>query len=200
MAVPYIAAFHNGDQKPDAYITEDKLFYWYRPTPKGVNCDSTDTCDQPWPSSSPNPNYFEGKPDGADTVSDQVFVVAHLTEPGQVVINSGSNAEKHNAPAGASAYAVEMGIGKQSFALQRNGQNVLSGTSLKDVVEECVCGLYNFNAYVGVLPPGPPDALQPAGLAKFTSGLKVQCAPTPSLGADTGAARMATTAPSSKGS
>ena len=51
MAVPYIAAFHNGHEKPDAYIAEDKLFYWYRPTPKDVNCDSTDTCNKPWPSS-----------------------------------------------------------------------------------------------------------------------------------------------------
>ncbi|KAG8530384.1 uncharacterized protein KY384_004886 [Bacidia gigantensis] len=200
MAVPYIAAFKNGEQKPDAHIENDNLYYWYRPTPKGVECDDTDTCNKPWPSPTPNPNYFMGKPNGAETLLDQVFVVTHLKQPGQLTINSGTNTETFAAPAGASAWAVDMGIGEQSFAVQRNGQNVLSGTSLKNIVDHCICGIYNFNAYVGVLPPGPADALQPAGLAQFTSGLQVSCAPTPSLGTETnvkGPAAMNTASPKS---
>ena len=33
---PYIAAYKSGDSKPT--ITQEGLVYWYRPTPKGVNC------------------------------------------------------------------------------------------------------------------------------------------------------------------
>ncbi|KAL9125863.1 MAG: hypothetical protein Q9217_004995 [Psora testacea] len=182
MAAPYISAFHAGDQKPDAYIKQDKLIYWYRPTPKDVECDATDTCQKPWPSPSPTPNYYVGKPNGYDTMTDQVFVVALLTQPGTVTITSGLNSKSFEAPAGASSWSLAMGVGKQSFELKRGSQSVLSGTSLKEIVNECVCGIYNFNAYVGTLPPGPADALQADGLKSFTYSLSAQCAPTPSLG------------------
>ena len=78
-----------------------------------------------------------------------------------------------------------MGSGKQSFALTRDGQNVLSETSLKDISDKCPCGIYNFNAYVGTIPAAPPpsDTLQPEGLEKFTVSMSAQCKPTPSLGA-----------------
>lgn len=92
-----------------------------------------------------------------------------------------------------------MGVGRQSFSVTRGGATVLSGTSLKDIIGGCVCGLYNFNAYgkeilfvsvtraniwtVGSLPAGPNAPLDAAGLASFTVGLRVStCSPTPSLG------------------
>lgn len=68
MARPFIQAFKDGATKPDAYIQEDRLIYWYRPTPKGVQCDSTDIC-KPWSSSIPNLDYAAGRPLGADTVA-----------------------------------------------------------------------------------------------------------------------------------
>ena len=184
MAAPFIAAFKTGDQKPDAYIKQDKLIYWYRPTPKGVQCDDTDNC-KPWTSPTPNSDYVAGRPDGADTVADAVFVVALLAKPGSIVINSGSNSKSFDAPAGASSWSIAMGVGKQAFALERDGQNVLSGSSLKDVSNQCICGIYNFNAYVGTLPAGSSDKLHPEGLEKFTVSMSAQCMPTPSLGAAT---------------
>lgn len=41
--------------------------------------------------------------------------------------------------------------------------------------------MYNYNAYVGTVPAGPPDALDSDGLAGFTKGLKVDCEAKPSL-------------------
>ena len=189
MAKPFIAAYKAGSKKPS--ITEDKLVYWYRPTPKGLDCKSTDT--------------YGSAPDGGDTMEDAVFVVALLKEAGQVTVNSGSNSKTFDAPAGASAYTVDIGVGVQKFGLVRGGQQVLSATSLRNIVDTCPCGIYNFNAFVGTVPAGPKDELDSDGLAGLTKGklplpiylqplitnklpgLKVSCEPKPSLPIGSGA-------------
>ena len=185
MAKPYITAFHAGSKTVDSHIESDQLIYWYRPTLKSASCDSTDTCERPWPGPTPNPNYFTGKPNGYDTMADSVFVVALLKSPGTVTIASGGNKpEAFDAPAGASSWQAAMGTGKQSFSLTRNGQTVLSGDSLREISSDCVCGIYNFNAYVGTLPAGASDPLSADGLVSFTNSLSATtCQPTPSLGA-----------------
>ena len=196
MAKPYIAAFHAGSKTVDSQIQSDQLIYWYRPTTKSASCDSTDNCEQPWPSLTPNPNYFTGKPNGYDTMEDSVFVVALLTSPATVTIKSGGNGPlTFNAPAGASSWQVGMGVGKQSFSLTRNGQKVLSGDSLKDILSECVCGIYNFNVYVGTLPTGTSDPLSADGLINFTNGLSATCQPTPSLGTASGTGPLVSPTP-----
>ena len=196
MAKPYIAAFHAGSTTVDNHIESDQLIYWYRPTLKSASCDSTDNCEQPWSGPTPNPNYFTGKPNGYDTMEDSVFVIALLKSPGTVTIISGDNTpQPFNAPAGASSWQVDMGPGKQSFSLTRNGQTVLSGDSLKDIVADCVCGIYNFNAYVGTLPAGASDALSADGLLSFTNSLSATCQPTPSLGRVSGAGTESAAAP-----
>lgn len=187
MAKPYIAAFHAGSTTVDSHIESDQLIYWYRPTLKSASCDFTDNCEQPWPSPTPNPNYFIGKPNGYDTMEDSVFVVALLTSPGTVTVTSGGNVpQTFSAPAGASSWQAGMGTGKQSFSLTRNGQTILSGDSPKEIMSDCVCGIYNFNAYVGTLPAGAPDPLSADGLISFTKSLSATCQPTPSLGIATG--------------
>lgn len=143
MAKPFIAAFKAGATSVSNYITSDQLIYWYRPQPMNVNCDSTDTCMQ----QVNNPDYYIGRPNGWQTVTDSVFVVALLKSAGNLQVSSGSNTQNFNAPAGASSYTVPMGVGKQQFSLTRNSQTVLSATSLKDIINGCVCGIYNFNAY-----------------------------------------------------
>lgn len=204
MAKPYIAAFKAGQQSIS--VTEDKLIYWYRPATKMGNCDSTDTCNKAWPrSSSPNPNYFVGRPNGADTMEDQIFVVALLTDAGTVTITSGGNTQQFQAKKGANAFTLALGTGKQSFSLARSGQTILSGDSLRDVSSSCICGIYNFNAYVGSLPAGKADTLTSDGLAKFADGLQATCQATPSLDtAPTGnggsGAPAATQTPTSLGS
>lgn len=171
MAKPYIAAYKAGASKVDNYITSDQLIYWYRPQLTTANCDSTDNCG--------------AEPNGWQTVSDSVFVVALLKSAGQVRVQSGGMSSTYNVNAGASIIKFPLGVGQQRFTLTRSSQTVLDGTSLKNVINGCVCGLYNYNAYVGMLPSsGTPPSLDANGLAKFSQGLKVStCSATPSLGA-----------------
>lgn len=179
MAKPFIAAFHAGDSTPDAHIDSESLTYWYRVTPRDINCDSTDTTMVQADNSSGN--YFMGRPDGYQTLRDQVFVVPLLKSPATVSVNSGGTVYTFNAPAGASSFSVDFKLGTQSFALTRNGQTVLSGTSLKQISDQCPCGLYNFNSYVGTVPASARDSLEANGLRMFTNGLKTNCAAQPSL-------------------
>lgn len=179
MAKPYIKAFKAGSKTVDSQISTDQLIYWYRPTLKDAFCDSTDTCEKP--PATPNPNYFIGKPNGYDTMQDAVFVVALLTSAGTVQVTSGSNSQSFNANAGPNIFQINMGPGKQSFSLVRGGQTVLCGDSPKDIISDCVCGIYNFNAFVGTLPPGPSDSLQADGLQSFAVSMQATCQATPSL-------------------
>lgn len=186
MSKPFIAAYKAGETSALKYITEDKLVYWYRPTKRDVNCDATDTTMQGSPSNFSG-NFFRGRPDGWESMADEVFVVSLLKSPARVLVQSGDQSRAFQAPAGISAYSVPMGVGQQKFAVMREGRTILSGTSLKDIVDTCVCGIYNFNAYVGTLPaPASIDRLQPAGLAMFSQGLRVPC-PTNTLGVSSSA-------------
>lgn len=182
MARPFITAYKAGSKSVGDYINRDQIIYWYRPSLKSANCDSTDNTMKPADDSTGN--FFQGLPNGVDTLSDAIFVVALLTEAGTVQVSSGSNTKTLNGQKGANAWAVDMGVGKQTFSLTRGGNTFLSGTSLKDISGDCVCGIYNFNAYVGTLPASEPDALQsPDAFQGFTSGLAPGiCQPTPSLG------------------
>ncbi|KAH8680791.1 putative alpha-1,3-glucanase/mutanase [Xylariales sp. PMI_506] len=184
MAKPFIAAFKAGATSAASYIESDELVYWYRPTLKALDCDSTDTTMVAADNSSGN--YFEGRPNGWEDVADQVFVVALLTEAGEVTVVSGSNVQTFSAPAGATAFAVDMEVGQQEFFLSRNNAVVMSAVSLRDVSSVCPCGLYNFNAFVGTVPQGFSDPLQADGLSSLTVGLHVTtCLATPSLGTAT---------------
>ncbi|KAL8765078.1 MAG: hypothetical protein Q9209_007739 [Squamulea sp. 1 TL-2023] len=183
MAKPFIAAYKAGSLSIDDHVKSDQIVYWYRPTLKSAKCDSTDNTMEPVDDSTGN--FFQGLPNGADAVSDSVFVVALLTEAGTVQVSSGSNSQTFAGQTGANAWAVNMESGKQAFSLTRGGNTVLSGTSLKDISGDCICGIYNFNAYVGTLPAGEPDALRSLDAFQgFTSGLSPGiCQPRPSLGA-----------------
>jgi hypothetical protein len=142
---PYIAAFKDGAKSAAKYITSDELVYWYRPAPRDVNCDVTDTCMVP--ANNGSGNYFMGRPNGWQSMQDAIFVVSLLQSPATVQVNSGRTLYQYDAPAGAFAQQVPMQVGTPSFTVLRNGSQVLSGTSLKPIINGCVCGLYNFNAY-----------------------------------------------------
>lgn len=135
MAKPYIAAFKAGATSVDEYITEDQLVYWYRPTTSTVECDDTDNTMAA--ASNDSGNYFNGKPNGYEDMQDAVFLVALLTADGTVTINSGDTSQTFDGVAGANAFQVPMGVGQQSFSLTRGSETVLSGTSLKDIQDEC---------------------------------------------------------------
>lgn len=139
MAKPFIAAYKAGSTDVSSYITEDQIIYWYRPAPKDLDCDSTDTTMVSADNSSGN--YFEGRPYGWETMTDNVFVVPLLIDAGTVTVNSGGTVYELDAPKGASAYAVGMGLGTQSFELTRNGASVISATALREIKNECPCGI-----------------------------------------------------------
>jgi hypothetical protein len=182
MSRPFIAAYKAKASSADNFISDEKLIYWYRPTHKSVNCDATDTTMQGNPNNSSG-NFFRGSPDGADSMEDSIFVVSLLKSAASLTVQSGDHSQEIQLSTGIGAYSVPMGVGKQKFTLTRGGKPILSGTSLKDISDTCVCGIYNFNAYVGMLPDEPViDRLQPAGLAMLSQGLKVPC-PTNTLSA-----------------
>lgn len=110
-----------------------------------MNCDATDTCMVP--ANNGSGNYFMGRPDGWQSMQDAIFVVSLLQFPATVQVNSGGTLYQYDAPVGAYAQQVPMQVGTPSFTVLRNGNQVLSGTSLKPIINGCVCGLYNFNAY-----------------------------------------------------
>ena len=145
LARPFIAAYKAGASSVNEYIKEEQLIYWYRPSPRGANCDATDTCMVPADNSSGN--YFMGRPNGWESMDDVVFVVSMLKSPANIQISSGNSQQVFEAKAGATAFKAPMGVGKQSFAVVRDNKMVLAGTSPKDIIEGCVCGIYNFNAF-----------------------------------------------------
>lgn len=125
VAKPYIAAFKAGEKKP--IIAAEKLVYWYRPSPKAA-------C---------------GPFDGISTLSDSVFVVALLKSPADITVTSGRNSKTFSAPAGASAYQVDMAVGKQTFRLARAGAEIAAAAGALEVAD--ACGPVNLNAFVGAL-------------------------------------------------
>lgn len=182
LSKPFIRAYKDGATSVNNYIQQDQIVYWYRRTLRDLNCDSTDTTSGR-PANNGSGNYFEGRPDGWQTMDDVVYVVSLLQSAGTVTVTSGSQTKTENAPAGAHIFTVPAGLGKQRFVLSRGGSTVYDSTSLMDISNVCPCGLYNFNAYVGTVPAGFNDPLQAHGLASLTAGLHVStCEAKPSLG------------------
>jgi len=127
VAIPYIKAFKSGASSP--IVTDEELVYYYRPTPKDAQCNDT-----------------VGKPTGYQYDDDLVFVIAMLTSPGTVVIQSGSNTVSISVAAGIHTVSGPMGVGQQIISLRRGDSTVMSGTSTMDISSSCTVN--NFNAYV----------------------------------------------------
>jgi hypothetical protein len=142
------------------------------------------------PADNSSGSYYNGKPNGWETVSDSVFVTALLTSPADISVISGDSAYHYSASAGVSTFSVPMGLGKQQFTMLRDGKILQSATSERDVTKTCDCGNYNFNAYVGMVPEGEPDDLAPAGLASLTNGIRVPASQCVASGAASGAATV----------
>lgn len=163
MAKPFIAAYKTGATAPT--VTEEKLVYWYRPTPKDITCSGDNL----------------GKPSGWELMTDEVFVVALLKTAGTVVATSGSNTREFAAPAGVSLHKLPLGVGMQKFTLKRGTTEVFSDISLRDIVNTCPCGIYNFNAYVGTVPAAAPDVLVDNSAIASSVPAGYVCQPKPSL-------------------
>ncbi|CAG8274031.1 unnamed protein product [Penicillium salamii] len=175
MMRPFIAAYKDGALSANSYVTDEALIYWYRLTPRSINCDQTDTTIEGGSNNSSG-SFFRGRPNGWEQMKDSVFAVSLLKYPADIRISSGNSSKTFQAPAGISAYSVPMGVGPQKFTVSRQNKHVMSGMSAKNIVDHCICGIYNFNAYVGMLPaPTTIDSLQPAGAAMLSQGLRSAC-------------------------
>jgi glucan endo-1,3-alpha-glucosidase len=127
---PYIAAYKAGAAAPT--VDADQLVYWYRPTPKDVTCTS-----DPLPA-----------PNGISMLADLVFVTTMLTEAGTLTVTSGDQAAQTiDVPAGIVTSNFTMGVGTQTFEVNRNGAKILGGDGGLEIKN--TCETYNFNAYVG---------------------------------------------------
>lgn len=171
----YIAAYKAGASVPT--VAQDQLVYWYRTTPKAIQCRSDPL----------------GPPNRINLLTDVIFVSTLLTSPATLTVTSGGNAPVTvNVPAGILTTNFTMGLGTQYFSLSRNGVPILSGQGGKQIVDTCV--YYNFNAYVGsingtgtVAPPPPPSSTSSASAstvmssASSTSTSNTSAIPTSSL-------------------
>ncbi|KAJ7675128.1 glycoside hydrolase [Mycena rosella] len=107
---PYIAAYKAGASTPT--VDADGLVYWYRPTPKDISC-TNDTL--------PAPN-------GISLLTDVVFVTTMLTAPATLTVTSGSLPPvSMNINAGIVTNNFTMGVGTQTFEVNRNGAKILGG-------------------------------------------------------------------------
>ncbi|KAH7104525.1 glycoside hydrolase family 71 protein [Auriculariales sp. MPI-PUGE-AT-0066] len=131
VAAIYIDAYKRGASAPT--VTRDELVAYYRPNPKDTECSDA-----------------VGRPTGSELVSDSVFVIAMLTQPGTVVIKSGSNAAKtFDLAAGVHTVSAPMGLGVQSFELKNGDSSVLSGQGDLEIKDSC--SVYNFNYFVAAI-------------------------------------------------
>ncbi|KAL3478666.1 glycoside hydrolase [Aspergillus californicus] len=132
IAKPYIEAYKAGEKEP--FVDYEQIVYWYRPTPKGVQCTKDPL----------------GPPNGVDLISDSVFVTTMLWEPATLTVTSGGKAPVNiQVGAGIVTSSVPMGVGSQHFAVSRDGQELFSGDGGMDIVDHC--DFYNFNVYVGAI-------------------------------------------------
>lgn len=131
---PYIAAYKSGADTPT--VVEDELVYWYRPTPKGVQCSSDGV----------------GVPTGVDLFNDVVFASTMLTAPAELTVTSGNQPPRTvSVEAGIHTFNFSMGVGDQKFSVSRGGQQIMGGTGGKAIADSCTT--YNYNAYVGSFRP-----------------------------------------------
>lgn len=110
--------------------------YWFRPTLKGLDCDATDTTLVDVPDNSSG-NYFKGRPNGWETMKDEVFVVTLLTEAASLTMNVAGNSVSVNVPAGAAINSIGMAPGGVSFSLSRGGTTVLEEASPMKILDHC---------------------------------------------------------------
>lgn len=182
LSKPYIAAYKAKSTSVTDYITKDQIIYWYRRNLKSLNCDLTDTTSGR-PANNASGNYFQGRPNGWESMADEVYVVALMTKDSQVTVTSGGNTKTQAVKKGATLFTVPAGLGVQKFKLVQSGATVYDETSLMQITDVCPCGIYNFNPYTGSVPAGFADPLGPDALASLTVGLHVStCQATPSLG------------------
>ncbi|WRT69078.1 uncharacterized protein IL334_006061 [Kwoniella shivajii] len=134
MMGPFISAFKAGQSKPQ--INEDRIVWWYRPTLKNAECDSTDSVGE--------------KPRGWEMAADSVFVAALTTGPATITVTIGGTSSSQKVDGeGVHTLAFPMCAGSVSFQMTVDGGGTAIGKGNIDITDQCYKGIYNFNVLVG---------------------------------------------------
>lgn len=130
----YIDWFKMGFPPP---IAQDELFYFYRLHPKSlaVTVNAADAA------------AGLGRPGGADSLLDNVFVTAFLTRPATLTIHSGEQSKSYDLPAGVNHVSMPFAAGPQRFELQREGKVVIRKTGEHAI--SATDGFSRFNYFAG---------------------------------------------------
>ena len=120
-------------------IATDRLFYFYRLHPKDV----------------PGPAVpgQSGFPRGVEGLQDMVFVTAFLSQPGQVTVQSGTESQSFDLPAGVHHVDIPFQMGCPRVTLTRGGRTVIDKTGELPITND---GWSNFNYFSGSA-SGPPQ-------------------------------------------
>lgn len=129
MSAYYIQAFKTGSYPA---ITQDVIYYWSRPHPKGA----TASADQ------------FGKPSGWDWSLDFVWAAVFATAPATVTLQVGGNSQTFSVTAGVNKLQLPMTTGQITVTMVRGGQTIISKTDTNlNIISNPT--QYNYNAYVG---------------------------------------------------
>lgn len=104
----YIAWFKSGQQPA---ITNDAVYYFYRPHPENLTAANTNDTGASWRSGD---------------IANQIYVTTVLAAPAQLEVMSGNLVTTNSVPAGINNSRAAFAPGAQLFALSRNGTNVLT--------------------------------------------------------------------------
>ncbi len=127
----YIEWFKTGSPPP---ITRDEVCYFYRPHPK-VSPGRVKANEEAL-----------GRPGGADSLRDSLFVTCFLTAPARLVVHSGETSASFELEAGVHHVETPFASGAQRFVLERDGETILDKTGEHEIVEDAWA---NFNYFGG---------------------------------------------------
>jgi len=125
----YIDWFKTG--APPAIAT-DRLFYFYRLHPKNV--------------AGPAVPGQTGFPSGGEGLQDKVFVTAFLSQPGKVTVQSGTERQTFDLPAGVHHVDIPFQMGRPRVTLTRGWRTVIDKAGELPITNE---GWSNFNYFSG---------------------------------------------------
>ncbi|ODN95835.1 hypothetical protein L198_04453 [Cryptococcus wingfieldii CBS 7118] len=136
MMGPFITAFKAGSE--DVSVTENRLVYWYRPSLKDAECDSTDSVGS--------------KPSGAEMAADSIFVAAMTVGAATITVTSGSSTSSQIVDkAGVHTLSFPMEAGAVSFEMKMDDGGRASGKGAIEVTSGCYNDVYNFNVLSGTI-------------------------------------------------
>ncbi|ODN74466.1 hypothetical protein L202_06852 [Cryptococcus amylolentus CBS 6039] len=119
MMGPFITAFKAGSE--DVSVTENRLVYWYRPSLKDAECDSTDSVGS--------------KPSGAEMAADSIFVAVGAAT---ITVTSGSSTSSQIVDkAGVHTLSFPMKAGAVSFEMKMDNDGRVSGNGAIEVTSGC---------------------------------------------------------------